>query len=46
MYEFEGKKYPLHAPIEEWLADRYGKDWKIPKKYEGDWRDDCHFFIK
>lgn len=46
MYEFEGKKYPLHAPIEEWLVDRYGKDWKIPKKYEGDWRDDCHFFIK
>lgn len=46
MYEFEGKEYPLHAPIEDWLVDRYGKEWNIPKKYEKDWIEDCKYFIK
>lgn len=45
-YLFEGKKYPLHAPIEEWLVDRYGLDWEVPKTEKGDWREDCNDFEK
>ena len=45
-YEFEGKQYPLHAPIEEWLVSRYGKDWRIPKTQKGDWREECADFEK
>ena len=26
---------------DEWLIYRYGKDWNIPKKTKGDWKDDC-----
>ncbi len=40
MYEFYGHEYPLHAPIEKWLLERYGEDWKVPKTEKGDWRED------
>jgi phosphorylcholine metabolism protein LicD len=39
--EFRGAKYPIPTPIEEWLEMRYGNDWKIPKTYKGDWKDEC-----
>ena len=39
--EFEGEKYPMPTPIEEWLEMRYGIDWKTPKTYKGDWKEEC-----
>lgn len=39
---FRGKKIVLPGYIEEWLITRYGHDWRVPKKYKGDWKDDCH----
>ena len=43
--EFKGNKYPMPTPIEEWLEMRYGKYWRIPKTYKGDWKEEC-FDIK
>lgn len=39
--EFKGDKYPIPTPIEEWLVMRYGNDWKTPKTYKGDWKEEC-----
>jgi phosphorylcholine metabolism protein LicD len=39
--EFKGNKYPMPTPIEEWLEIRYGDDWKTPKTYKGDWKEEC-----
>ena len=39
--EFNGDKYPMPTPIEEWLEMRYGSDWKTPKTYKGDWKEEC-----
>lgn len=39
--EFKGNKYPMPSPIEEWLEMRYGTDWRIPKTYKGDWKEEC-----
>jgi len=39
--EFKGHKYPMPTPIEEWLEMRYGSDWKTPKTYKGDWKEEC-----
>lgn len=39
--EFKGEKYPMPTPVEEWLEMRYGKDWKTPKTYKGDWKEEC-----
>lgn len=44
LYTFSGKTYPLHSRIEEWLVDRYGNDWNVPKTAKGDWREDCNYF--
>ena len=38
---FRGKQYPIPGAIEEWLEMRYGNDWKIPKTYKGDWKEEC-----
>jgi hypothetical protein len=38
---FKGKEYPIPGPVEEWLEMRYGNDWKIPKTYKGDWKEEC-----
>lgn len=38
---FQGRSYPVPAPLEEWLEMRYGKDWKTPKTYKGDWKEEC-----
>ena len=43
--EFKSNLYPMPTPVEDWLEMRYGKDWRIPKTYKGDWKDDC-FDIK
>jgi len=39
--DFKGEKYPMPTPIEEWLEMRYGADWKTPKTYKGDWKEEC-----
>jgi hypothetical protein len=39
--EFKRKKYPIPSHIEEWLTMRFGHDWKLPKKYKGDWKKEC-----
>ncbi len=39
--EFKNKNYPVPAPIEPWLELRYGLDWKIPKTFKGDWKEEC-----
>ena len=41
-FPVDGSTIPLPGHIEEWLISRYGIDWMTPKKYKGDWRDDCH----
>lgn len=38
---FKDVKYPMPTPIEEWLEMRYGTDWKTPKTYKGDWKEEC-----
>jgi len=38
---FKGKQYPIPGAIEEWLEMRYGNDWRIPKTYKGDWKEEC-----
>jgi phosphorylcholine metabolism protein LicD len=43
---FENKQYPIPSDIINWLESRYGVDWRIPKTYKGDWKDDCHDLIK
>ncbi|MDN3608484.1 LicD family protein [Vibrio ostreicida] len=39
--KFKSKKYFIPGDIEDWLVARYGPDWKVPKTYKGDWKDDC-----
>jgi hypothetical protein len=33
----------LEIPVNslQWLEFRYGKSWSMPKKYKGDWKDEC-----
>lgn len=38
---FCGKTYPVPFPVDEWLAMRFGADWRIPKVSKGNWMDDC-----
>ncbi len=38
---FKGKQYPMPGAIEEWLEMRYGNDWRVPKTYKGDWKEEC-----
>lgn len=38
---FQGINYNTPPYLDEWLEMRYGKDWKTPKTYKGDWKDDC-----
>ena len=38
---FRGKQYPMPGAIEEWLEMRYGNDWRVPKTYKGDWKEEC-----
>lgn len=40
-FDFRGIKVPLPGNIEEFLEFRYGKDWRIPKTYKGDWKEEC-----
>lgn len=40
--QFGGRVYPVPSAPEEWLEMRYGQDWRVPKTYKGDWKDDCY----
>ena len=37
--------YPVPSPIENYLAIRYGKDWRTPKP-KCDWKDQCANLVK
>jgi len=39
--DFMNKKYPIPSLTKKWLKMRYGKDWNIPKKSKGDWKEEC-----
>lgn len=39
--EFKDKVYPIPGNIEDWLVARYGEDWRVPKTYKGDWKEEC-----
>ena len=39
--EFKGYEYNCPNDIDEYLAFRYGEDWKVPKIKKGDWRKDA-----
>ena len=38
---WNGRLYPVPIYPDEWLEMRCGSDWKTPKTYKGDWKDDC-----
>lgn len=38
--KFGGDTYPAPSSTEEFLARRYGEDWRTPKNNKGDWRRD------
>lgn len=38
---FQDANYNTPPYLDEWLEMRYGKDWRTPKTYKGDWKDDC-----
>lgn len=40
-YECYGYTFKLPGYMEEWLVERFGDDWRIPKVYKGDWKQDC-----
>lgn len=42
MIEFQERVYPCPSDLEDWLGMRYGKDWRTPKTYKGDWKEDCY----
>ncbi len=39
--EWDGFSYPVPSNLDEWLAFRYGDDWREPKTFKGDWREEC-----
>lgn len=41
---FKGLILPFPAPIEPYLKERYGKNWKIPNGKKGDWKDYTEIF--
>ena len=40
-YDCYGYTFKLPGHLEEWLVKRFGEDWRIPKTYKGDWKQDC-----
>lgn len=40
-FDCYGYTFKLPGDMEEWLVKRYGEDWRIPKTYKGDWKDEC-----
>ena len=40
-YDCYGYTFKLPSHLEEWLVKRFGEDWRIPKTYKGDWKQDC-----
>lgn len=43
---YQGRKYPIPSHMEEWLVMRFGEDWRVPKSYKGDWKEECGDLIK
>ncbi len=41
-YNYAWGSIPMPRDIDEWLTCRYGKSWRTPKTYKGDWKDDCY----
>lgn len=41
-----GFSFPIAGYTEEWMEMRYGKEWRTPKTYKGDWKDECGDLIK
>ncbi len=39
--EYKGRNYPMPSNIEKWLDMRFGQDWRIPKTYKRDWKEEC-----
>lgn len=39
--QFQGRSYPVPAQLEQWLEMRYGEDWRVPKTYKSDWKEEC-----
>lgn len=39
--EFKGVIYPTPKPVEEFLAWRYGEDWKTPRQKKDNWVEDA-----
>lgn len=46
MIHFQGRAYPTHSNIKEWLRAHYGDDWMVPRHSRGDWRDDAQDIVK
>jgi phosphorylcholine metabolism protein LicD len=44
--QWNGRTYPVPGKLEEWLAFRYGKDWKIPKRSKVDWKQECFDLVR
>ena len=40
-YQCYGYTFKLPGDMEDWLKKRFGDDWRIPKTYKGDWKQDC-----
>ena len=46
LFHFHGKNYLTHSNLEEWLEIHYGSDWRLPKRYKGDWMMDTKDIIE
>ena len=44
--EFDGRSYPLPNPPDEYMAVRYGPDWRTPKTSKGLWTHEAHNLIR
>lgn len=40
-YECYGYTFKLPGHMEDWLVKRFGEDWRVPKTYKGDWKQEC-----
>ena len=45
-WPYKGSIYQMPGFLDEWMVMRYGVDWKTPKTYKGDWKDDCYDIAK
>ena len=43
---WNGRTYPVPSNLEEWLAFRFGNDWRTPKRSKEDWKQECLDLVK